>query len=502
MSMSIILNRQAMEAERLAAEAQVQLPVRAEALASGAGRESVEILLEDAAATIDGVEIRNDRVVVTGSVQCQGIYAQGQEGSIRALTAQAPFEQIFELEGVRPKMSAQARATVEHVEAAYEVGHMVFSVTVNLRVRVLSLSTLEPVSAIAGEEAQQQTETLRSVKLNAQAGAQCSLKDSVSLPAELDARVPLMYWARPQIQRLTRDLGGVRASGEVAVEALVLSGVANRPVILIRYRLPFEQLIELPDWLQGEYRAEGETRSLRLTVEAGEGQGSALAIECGVQLSLRVLGEDQAEVLADAYQTGEKDLQLTRQRVEICTQQPAAQAELSYKNTLTLPEGAAPAGTVLAARLLPVIADWRTEGEVTRVEGILESTAVYLSSPGGEIASARGELPFSLEVPGAFDPDAWIEVEAADAEASALMSDRLEVRCRLSARAEGRASRELELITDAAQVDAPKGRKGVALCYPQPGDTRWSLARRYRVRPEELRPLGEEEDAPVMIVVR
>ena len=31
MSMSIILNRQAMEAERLAAEAQVQLPVRAEA---------------------------------------------------------------------------------------------------------------------------------------------------------------------------------------------------------------------------------------------------------------------------------------------------------------------------------------------------------------------------------------------------------------------------------------------------------------------------------------
>ena len=167
MSMSITLNRQAMEVERLAAQARVQLPVRAEALASGAGRESVEILMEDAAAAVEQVEVRADRVVVTGSVQCQGIYAQGQEGSVRALTAQAPFEQIFEMEGVRPKMTARARAVVEHVEAAYEVGHMVFSVTLEVQVRVSSLSTAEPVTSIAGEPVQQQTEQLTSLKLNA-----------------------------------------------------------------------------------------------------------------------------------------------------------------------------------------------------------------------------------------------------------------------------------------------------------------------------------------------
>ena len=500
MSMSITLNRQAMEVERLAAQARVQLPVRAEALASGAGRESVEILMEDAAAAVEQVEVRADRVVVTGSVQCQGIYAQGQEGSVRALTAQAPFEQIFEMEGVRPKMTARARAVVEHVEAAYEVGHMVFSVTLEVQVRVSSLSTAEPVTSITGEPVQQQTEPLTSLKLNAEAGAMCSLKGSVSLPAELDARVPLMYWARPVVQRLTRDLGGVRVSGETAVEALVLSGVKNRPVILIRYRLPFEQLVELPDWLQGEYRAEGETRSLRLTVEAGEGQDSALAIECGVQLSLRVLGKDQAEVLADAYQTGESDLELTGERVEVCVQETAVEAEVTCKNTMTLDEGAAPAGTVLATHVLPVIGDWQAQGDKTRVEGVLESTVVYLAAPGGEMASTRGEIPFEIGLPGALDENAWVEVTSSDAEASALMSDRLEVRCRLTARGEGRVSREVTLITDARQVEAAASRRGVALCYPQEGDSLWSLAKRYRVPTEALQPLSDAQDAPLMVV--
>lgn len=498
--MSITLSRQSMEVERQAAQASVQLPVRAEALASGAGRETVEILMEDATATVERVEVRTDRVVVTGSVQCQGLYTQGQEGGVRALTAQAPFEQVFELEGVRPKMTARARATVEHVEAAYEVGHMVFSVTLGLRVSVLSLSTVEPVTAIAGEPVEERREQMTSLKLNAEAGADCALKGSVSLPAELDARVPLMYWARPVVQRLTRDLGGVRVTGETAVEALVLSGVKHRPVILIRCKLPFEQLIELPDWLQGEYRAESETGSLRLTVEAGEGQDSALAVECGVRLSLRVLGQDQAEVLADAYQTGESDLELTEETVEACVAQPIAESETSYKNTLPIEEGDAPAGAVLATHVLPVVGEWQAEGEKTRVRGLLEATVVYLASPGGEIVSTRGEIPFEVELPAAMDEDAWVEVTAADAEANALMSDRLELRCRLLARAEGRSCREVTLITDARQVEAAAARHGVGLCYPQPGDSLWSLAKRYRVPQEELRPLAEGEEAPLLVV--
>ena len=80
------------------------------------------------------------------------------------------------------------------------------------------------------------------------------------------------------------------------------------------------------------------------------------------------------------------------------------------------------------------------------------------------------------------------------------MSDRLEVRCRLTARGEGRVSREVTLITDARQVEAAASRRGVALCYPQEGDSLWSLAKRYRVPTEALQPLSDAQDAPLMVV--
>jgi len=293
----------------------------------------------------------------------------------------------------------------------------------------------------------------------------------------------------------------VRVSGETAVEAMVLSGVKNRPVISIRYQLPFEQLIELPDWLKGDYETECEVRSLRMTVEpgAGEGQESALAIECGVQVALRVMGEEQLQVLSDAYQVSDQDLSLEREAVEVCTKQAGLTEETTYKNTLLLPEGAAPAGTVLAAHALPVIGEWRAEDQETVVEGILETTAIYLASPGAEVCSARGELPFQLRLKEELDEQAWIELEAVDAEASALMSDRLEVRCRLCARAAQCVSQMQELVVNAVQVDAPAMRSGLGLCYPQKGENVWDIARRYRVSAEQLRSMGEEENAPLLV---
>ena len=58
----------------------------------------------------------------------------------------------------------------------------------------------------------------------------------------------------------------------------------------------------------------------------------------------------------------------------------------------------------------------------------------------------------------------------------------------------------MTLITDARQVEAAASRRGVALCYPQEGDSLWSLAKRYRVPTEALQPLSDAQDAPLMVV--
>ena len=124
--MALKVIRQGIEIERIVGESRVQLPVRAEALVAGAGRESVQVLMADGYASVTAAEPQNDRAVISGMVYCQASYRLGQEGGARALTAQAPFEQMVEIEGTAPKMSVQAEVDVDHTEAVYESGHMVF----------------------------------------------------------------------------------------------------------------------------------------------------------------------------------------------------------------------------------------------------------------------------------------------------------------------------------------------------------------------------------------
>ncbi|MBQ2957504.1 MAG: DUF3794 domain-containing protein [Clostridia bacterium] len=487
--MDLKIIRQGIEVEKLVGERQVQLPVRAEALVPGAGRESVSVLMADGFAAVTGSEAQAGRVVVSGDVFCQAAYRLGQEGGARALTAQAPFEQMVEIEGVTPKMSVQTDQTVDHVEAAYESGHMVFYVTVTIRVRVCSLDTVEAVSDIEGiGGVQKQTREICSAKLNAETSDSVELKDEVSLPAALNARVTLMQWAQPTVERAERDLGGVRVSGEVKAEALIASGVLTRPVALVRYALPFEKLISLPDWIAGEPEASAEVSRLRVTVdEGGEGEESRLEIQCSLLLTVRMNGQDCVTVMTDVYSTGDVALEGETELLRLCAGEKRCTGQETIKNTLLLPEGAPAVGTVLAVRVHPAVSGWREESGRALAEGVLEASILYMQAGEEVLSSARAELPFSMQLSCLPGEGAWIKVAASDAEATALMSDRLELRCLIRAQTAERLVTEAAVLTSVQAHEAQTLPAGIGICYPQKGDTLWSIGRKYRISEEEIR---------------
>ena len=56
--MDVNLTRQTLEAEKTLGAEEAQVLLRAETLVSGAGREEVEILMSDAAAVLDTVDVQ------------------------------------------------------------------------------------------------------------------------------------------------------------------------------------------------------------------------------------------------------------------------------------------------------------------------------------------------------------------------------------------------------------------------------------------------------------
>ena len=486
--MPLTINRQTLEIEELAGAQTAQALLRAEALVPGAGREAIEALLADASLVIRNVDVQTDRVVIDGTAWCQAVYRQGEESTLRALTAQAPLNHVFELPELQPGLPSRVHGSVEHVEARYENGHMVFYVSVSLALQVLRLKPVEVITGLDGVDAlETDYREIASVKLAAENSVVLPVTEEVSLPAALDARMALMDWANAQIESAAADLGGVRVKGKVNLETLISSGVAGRPVALIKYPLSFERLIELPDWLTEDVQAGAAVEKVETRVDqSAGGEDAVLRIELQVRLSLEAFRTDTANALADAYTTAGPCLELTMAEVSFARRVERLRCVEPFRGTLQLPEGAPAIGTVLAVRALPNLGTWSGENGRTTLEGVLEVALLYMPTGTDRLASAQAELPFAVHCPGELTEESWVHVEAVAADASALMSDRAELRCELAVSGETRVWETARLVEGVEEGESAIRRPGYVICWPGEAESAWNIGKRYMLPVSEV----------------
>lgn len=486
--MALKTMKQTIEAETLVGSAQGQALLRTEALVPGAGREAIEALLAEANLVLGNAEVQTDRVVLDGTAFCQAVYRQGEEPTLRALTAQASLSHAMEIDGAEAGMVCRITGQVEHVEAKYENGHMVFLVTVGLNAQVVRLSPTEVIASVEGEEGlEADYEEICSVKLAAEATADALLREQVSLPAALDARMALMEWGTVSLEDVAPDLGGVRVKGRVNAEVLISSGVQGRPVALLKYPLAFDQLIELPEWLSGDAQPEITIRSLATRVEQGEeGQDATLNLEAELSFRIRAYVRDCVPALMDAYATRNGNITVDRTPLSVCWEIQRARCTDIAKGTVLLSENAPGVGSVLAVRALPNISGCTQENGQSAIEGILELTILYMPGGSDQLASTQAELPFSIPCPCSMTDDAWVRVEALNAEANALMSDRLEVKVSLSAFVETCVNRTFEPVTAISEAEPVSRRPGIILFWPGKDDNIWTIGKRYNLPVEKV----------------
>lgn len=484
--MALETKRQTLEVETLIGAQYSQVLVRAETLVPGAGREAIEPLLAEANLTVSGADVQTDRVVLDGSAFCQAVYRQGEETTLRALTAQATLSHVAEIAGAAPGMLSRVLAQVEHVEAKYENGHMVFLVTCGLRVQVLELKKEEIVDSISGVDGLQTVyEDLCSFKLAADADAETLVKGEIDLPAALDARTSLMDWGAVSVESAEPDLGGLRVRGKVMVETLISSGVTGRPAALVKYPLEFDRLVELPEWLAKDAFAWVSIRRLQSQVEQSE-DDALLRVEAELQIAVQANAKDCVGALRDVYTTEGRALIAERAQIEVCTGIDRTHVTESVRGTVLLGENAPGVGTVVAVRVRPELGQWQNENGRGRIEGVLEATVLYM--PGGSDfpAAARAELPFSVETPGELNDESWITVEVVSAEANALMSDRLEMKTLLNIGCETRRRSRETVVRSVEEGEPLRRRAGIVLLWPEEGETAWEIGKRYAMAVDDV----------------
>lgn len=481
--MALETSKKTIEVETLIGARYSQALIRAETLVPGAGREAIEPLLSEACLSVTGTDVQTDRVVLDGTAYCQSVYRQGEETTLRALTAQATLSQVIEIPGAAPGMLARVNAQVEHVESKYENGHMVFLITCGLRAQILQLRQTEIIDEISGVDGLQTVyEELCSCKLAADTDADVLVKGEVALPVALDARTSLMDWGEAVIESAEADLGGLRVKGRVLIETLIASGVAGRPAALVKYPMEFDRLIELPDWLVRDAFACASLKRVQSQVEhEAEGEDATLTIEAEVHIAVQANARDCVRALRDAYTTEGNTLEVTASDLTVCKNIDRAEFTESVRGTVLLGENAPGVGTVVAVRVRPELSGIAHEDGKNRLEGVLEATVLYM--PGGSDlpTAAQAELPFSIDAPVNLTGDSWIAIHVLSAEANALMSDRLEMKTMLRVCCETRERETIRVVLEAAEGAPVARRPGMVLLWPETGETAWDIGKKYAI---------------------
>lgn len=471
------------EIEREIGYKYLQVLGRAEALVPGAGREAIEALLWDANAVVIRTDVQNDRVVLDGTLNCQAVYRQGEEISLRALSAKSPLSQAVEIPGAQPGMLSRVHPVVENVEARYENGHMVFLVSVGIHVRVMKLEPTEIIEGIEGEEElQQRYGQLCLNRLAAEAMETAVLSQRVELPQALDARAVLMDWGSVTIDSSEPDLGGMRVKGRALVETLIASGIEGRPAVLVKYPIEFDKLIELPEWLCRCACVTASVRGIKTQLEPpDEEEEGALTIQADVYFAIAANQEECVNALEDAYATAGNRVETRMKHFKACTQAICLRMTETVRGTVLLEDGAPSVGSVIAVRVLPNIAEIQSGGGKTTINGLLDAMVLYVPGGSDQPASAHTQMPFELVLPVEVGDEAAILLNVASAEANALMSDRLEMKITLNVDGEARLQREFSVLSEVEEREPIVRRPGYVICWPGQEEDVWCIAKRYGI---------------------
>lgn len=287
------------------------------------------------------------------------------------------------------------------------------------------------------------------------------------------------------IRNASSDGEAIRISGELIVRMLIMKDGEERAESVTR-RIKLEAETEL-DGVSVDsgapVRVDGEVTQLDLGVESEDG---SVSIKADVVLRVCAVTERTVEYTRDLYSTKQScRVKTVQRRLPVLMANGRGEASISQRislGELGIPEDA----QVIDSLGRVVLSGLGQEDGQGYIEGECICSVIYRSE--GEISCCEVRCPVKYEL----DSDG--EVESLDATGETvelkarLEGDSLELDGQIAVCYTALGSKTVEMLESAElgeELPATVGQWTV--CYVTDGDDSWSIAKRYRVRPEDIK---------------
>lgn len=455
-----------------------------------------------------GKEVIQDKVMVEGVVRYNMLYiAEGDTPTVTSVETEEGFTHYIEMDGVKPRMMAAIELDIEHID--YEVVNrrkISLKTVLNLSCQVTQSLQLE---AVKDFEEGVNVQTLREkIKLAVSGGegvGQTILRDDFEIADDMPSVVEVLRknaWAR--ITEAKAADNKVIVHGEIDMQIVYSSGEEQEPIQVLEENVPFSHFVEIPGAYQGmESKADVTIQEFDVSIRPDINQENRiLAVEMMISLDARVYEVNDYEIVIDAYSPG-KLLDLKKKAIHIQRVVDEHQVQTTVRESLTLPDNIPTASNILYVEAKPVITDYAIEGEQVIIEGILPISMLYQAEDQGVwIAGFKSELPFSQTVDVAGikeDMDCDCKLALVHVAHTLLAPDEVEVKVTVAAKVSVSEVFEKELLLGVEEVEGDVDEQsGIFIYFVQPGDSLWSVAKRYNATIDSLLKYNDIENQDML----
>ncbi|MBP3655483.1 MAG: DUF3794 domain-containing protein [Clostridia bacterium] len=499
--MELKLTRDTLRCERLAVVQEEQVSVEGEATLPGSMRDAVTVLSVQAQAMITGAQAGTGEAGIRGRVRFQVLYTQGDLTRIRAMETSCTFEHAMRMEQTAPGMRIEASACVQETDGRAASGRMALRALIALRAEAIEPITREVITdAAGGDGLQRQRQSLTCCTGELLGEEKTLVREEFDLPARLETGGVLTATGSATAEDITGGSARTGVSGKVEVRVIHRPAQGGRPLMITTHELPYE--LTLPAPLPEGAQPVAQAEVVDVMADADEKQRT-LRVEAEVRVTLRLRRLGDAMLLDDLYTLRGEELTPVYEEIDVHTGEQEIRAREGVRLQASLPQEAQPIGSVLACFAQPTLLSLSPAGRRLEAEGLMRMTLIYLPADSDIPACVHVREPFAVTFPAetapaetaaapekaAQDVRGWLTAE--ECTASALTSDRAEVRCVLALHAAAHSTRRIRAMTDVQTAPEQQRESGFVLVWPAAGETRWDTARRLRVAPDSLRPAGK-----------
>ena len=482
--------RDHMETEQILQAKPTQVTVEAEAALPGGLREEAKVYFADASVNMGSGEMTGSRIMAEGKITFHALYAQGDMRNIAVMETTADFSQALPLkeEGATAAVSVRPRAEVQHVSAKAFNGRLLLRAVVLLSAEAVLPRTVSYIKDLAAhKDIQKEMQVFQVQRAVGEGEGQMLLREEFELSDVLQVKETLYATAQAQAEDIFGGADGrATVTGTVLLEAYHTAQMPGRPLIYTRHSIPFEQTVNLTGALGNQMAAHTSVRDVAVLSRDNGENGKLMRAEVQLFTEISTVENTETEVIRDAFTTQGETLDLSRQHVVFRSGTINEQTAESGKMTLLLPEGSPRVKTMLLGFARPVFLKATQKGGKTQVDGLMESTLIYMTDDTDVPVSVSMEDPFRMQFAIETPPDAALQLAVSQVEPSAVTGDRVEMKYILHLYASGVTKTKADVTVNAAMGEQKPIEKGVALYFVQPGDTLWDIARHYRMAVQDI----------------